>query len=120
MIAAERDLLARAARAAGIPLYWANLDGVSPRHATTWATWNPLNDDGDALRLAVALDIELYQADNDGPAIFAGYWSKRGRRDVTRFYCIEPLAANACSATRLAIVRAAAAMASDLTEGKSE
>lgn len=70
--------------------------------------WNPLNDDGDALRLAVKLDIEIYQADDDGPAIYAGYWGKPERRDVTRMFCIEPINTDPYAATRRAIVRAAA------------
>jgi len=70
--------------------------------------WNPLTDDGDALRLAVKLDIELYQANDDGPCVYAGYWGKPERRDVTRIFAIEPLEKDPYAATRRAIVRAAA------------
>lgn len=51
----DRELLELAAKAAGIVLHWheptksAWVDGPQ--------TWNPLIDDGDALRLAVALGL---------------------------------------------------------------
>ena len=72
--------------------------------------FSPLTDDGDALRLAVKLDIEIYQGDDDGPSIYAGYWGKPERRDVTRMFCIELLDPDPYAATRRAIVRAAAAI----------
>jgi hypothetical protein len=70
--------------------------------------WNPLTDDGDALRLAVKLDIEFYQGDDDGPSVYAGYWGKSERRDVTRLFASEPMSDDPYAATRRAIVRAAA------------
>lgn len=94
----DRELLKNAAKAAGI----------HPHDIE--CTWNPLTDDGDALRLAVKLDIEIYQGDDDGPSIYAGYWGKPERRDVTRMFCIELLAPDPYAATRRAIVRAAAAI----------
>ena len=78
---------------------------------------NPLDDDGDALRLAVKLDIEVFQAqEENGPSACAGYWGKPWRRDVSRLFIVEPYTNPAndnspYAATRRAIVRAAAELA---------
>lgn len=73
----------------------------------------PHRRDGDALRLAVTADIEVFQGDNcDRPAAFAGYFkpaSLMGRR-----YCIEYHGdhhSDQMAATRRAITRAAAEIA---------
>lgn len=62
----DRELLELAAKAAGIELDW----DIPENSTTPWrmtgegdergpaAEWNPITDDGDALRLAVALNIE--------------------------------------------------------------
>jgi len=56
--------------------------------------WNPLTDDGDALRLAVKLGLDLsFEGDN---VVFANGT------------CSEFLRSDYCAATRRAIVRAAA------------
>jgi hypothetical protein len=69
--------------------------------------WNPLTDDGDALRLAVRLDL----------IVSRGY-TEVGKEAVV-FYlneiqhqmrCVVPHGNNPYAATRLAIVRAAAEM----------
>jgi hypothetical protein len=108
----DRELLEAAAKATG-NYYgeWSErTNAFRIRYAGEWREWNPLDDDGDAFRLAVMLDIELYQADDDGPCAYAGYWGKPQRRDVTRIFAIEPLGADPYAATRRAIVRAAAAL----------
>jgi len=59
----DKELLELAARAAGI----VGVDGVYPifRGASQdwnsehWTEWNPLADDGDALRLAVKLKLQI-------------------------------------------------------------
>lgn len=57
----DRELLELAAKAAGIHLDWPqDLGGaefLSPHETVNWREWNPLEDDGDALRLAVKLRI---------------------------------------------------------------
>jgi len=55
----DRTLLELAARAAGIKLAWSSMDGQSPRNEDGWFVWNPLTDDGDALRLAVNLRLNI-------------------------------------------------------------
>jgi hypothetical protein len=98
----DRELLEAAAKAAGMPhtynefwsgFYIRNPDGSwVPNHH-----WNPLTDDGDALRLMVSLrmnvhlDSNMVDVDPDGI-----YWFS------------EAYGANPYAATRRAIVRAAA------------
>jgi hypothetical protein len=97
----NRELLERAAKAAGVQIF-VTPDGImrdgTGQHQISNAfaapPWNPLTDDGDALRLAVKLELYdlddlLFQFGTD-PLIDTG---------------IDPYAA-----TRRAIVRAAAAM----------
>jgi hypothetical protein len=51
----DRELLELAAKAAGH-----EIDPIDAMHdPEDWAVWNPLNDDGDALRLAVRLGLRL-------------------------------------------------------------
>lgn len=58
----DRELLEAAARAAGIEIEW---DARGPYKAMPGITggdqeWNPLTDDGDALRLAVKLKLDMH------------------------------------------------------------
>ena len=55
----DRELLILAAKAVGIALAFSSVGDISPRRADTWDSWNPLADDGDALRLAVKLRMAL-------------------------------------------------------------
>lgn len=109
----DRELLELAAKAAGLTKYseWAEQikDHDSP-HYMSWGlhkpgaggqadSWNPLTDDGDALRLAVLL--RLWVDVNEGRAVvIVG--------DSDGELIIEPFAVCAAhTATRRAIVRAA-------------
>lgn len=96
----DRELLTLAAKAAGIEIVdctcrheqwpFKYAEGQGRR-----GHWNPLTDDGDALRLAVKLNMDtLYYSDDD--------WEHCNR--------------DGYAATRRAIVRAAAALAA--SEGK--
>lgn len=65
-----------------------------------YCEWNPLTDDGDALRLAVKLDISVFgHFPLDAVAAF------EGRRIIEKKNPVDPMLA-----TRRAIVRAAAAI----------
>ena len=57
----DRELLELAAKAAGLSLLWSRLEDadLSPRLADSFFNWNPLTDDGDALRLVVALRLHV-------------------------------------------------------------
>ena len=89
----DRDLLEKAAKAAGIDLEWEGPH--SPRK------WNPLTDDGDALRLAVKLRMMVDCVRGaDVIEIFVNGEIRHIGIDITDS---DPYAA-----TRRAIVRAAA------------
>jgi hypothetical protein len=102
----DPELLELAAKAAGIEGRY--FDSDNPIHRGIYQArgeyWNPLISDSEAFRLAVKLEIEVYQGDDEGPCAFAGYC---GRTQRQRFV-IEPHGDDACAATRRAIVRAAA------------
>lgn len=99
----DRELLERAARAAGIEnlatsggVIVFNEDGFSE-------VWNPLTDDGDSFRLAVKLRLGLEWWKNSVSAESAQHG-----KGVIHHLEDDPFAA-----TRRAIVRAAADMAGD-------
>lgn len=83
-------LLELAAKAAGLPWDQWVIDGDD--------SWNPLTDDGDALRLAVSLDLVVYCSRPSPSASSPG-----GSHAHVEFGRADPYAA-----TRRAIVRAAA------------
>ena len=83
----DRELLIAAARAAGMQHKWHANGLLVDEHC---GVWNPLTDDAQALRLAVALNLDMTRLQS-GIA-----WD-----DADRY-----------AATRRAIVRAAAALAS--------
>jgi len=55
----DRELLELAAKAAGLD-YFIDGDAIVERFPDGHAEWNPLTDDGDALRLAVKLRMSIY------------------------------------------------------------
>lgn len=104
MSISDRELLEFAARAAGFYLEWdGHPDQWQPIHyeGKTYHSWNPLTDDGDALRLAVTLKLEIYFFDGFGEVVAEHNTSsfEPGR---------EQYADDMNAATRRAIVRAAA------------
>lgn len=107
----DRELLELAAKAAGIELleWTGSEDLLLPNRF--WAPsaqcyWNPLIDDGDALRLAVKLELDIVR--------FAGHAVEATGRSPTygtpgEYLAVrQKLDGDAYAATRRAIVRAAA------------
>lgn len=100
----DRELLELAAKAAGIrPIAWGvQFDSYGWFCEPTGEHWNALTDDGDALRLAVKLrmNIRHYSITHEGP----------DRVGIDNGYGIYPVlyGADPYAATRRAIVRAAA------------
>jgi hypothetical protein len=82
----DKKMLELAAKAAGYSCRRTTKIGIE-KFYVNGHVWNPLNDDGDALRLAVNLDIDVAK-------VQIKFWDK---------HSINPYAA-----TRRAIVRAAA------------
>jgi hypothetical protein len=95
----DRELLELAAKAAGRGSQW--------WMESTWngpdKEWNPLTDDGDALRLAVKLELDVFHSHLSVRAV------RRGSDELTAIRCTGAFAKmNREEATRRAIVRAAA------------
>lgn len=68
----NRELLELAAKAAGMKFDWRGLYGILPAIFSDDdepTKWNPLDDDGDALRLAVKLRMEVYIYEDNTQAI---------------------------------------------------
>lgn len=92
---ADTDLLKMAAQAVGYQITWEN-EAVLPDGSSI--RWSPLTDDGDALRLAVRLDIHI--GPNPGKERVIAY--------TAAHIAEEPHGDDKHAATRRAIVRAAA------------
>lgn len=102
---ADKELLELAAKAAGYNIK-SHEDGTlysDCRCAGYWGVWNPLTDDGDALRLAVKLDMQV-TVDIGGGEV----WVMHELFHSMIFENLE--GADEYAATRRAIVRAAAAI----------
>jgi hypothetical protein len=112
----DRQLLELAAKAAGLRIDKSPYNGggagntgfdVCGNAVLDWhngKTWNPLTSDGDALRLAVKLQLLVDVADHNHETVVI--WAD-GPFDGVR----EPHETDPYAATRRAIVRAAAAIA---------
>lgn len=124
----ERELLELAAEAAGIILWW-HSSGRPMQTLDHWTAspedagaekdleWNPLIDDGDAFRLAVALELGVASKRLSDPY-------EKNVSVVTNPYCVNQIritekhyGGNERSATRRAIVRAAAEIGKQLKTG---
>jgi hypothetical protein len=106
----DRELLELAAKAAGIDwikdCVWIENGFYSPLAKHERIAWNPLTDDGDALRLAVnlGLKIEHYSVTSEG----------RCRVGAGTGFPTVTYEGDAYAATRRAIVRAAAEIGKDM------
>ena len=96
-MSADRELLELAAKAAELHGFWVDA-GLNVGSDAAPKIWNPLTDDGDALRLAVKLRMDVKQWNSLVIAVKA--WNSHAEEN-TFTQC--PYAA-----TRRAIVRAAA------------
>lgn len=123
----DHELLTLAAKAAGLPLEWRDVMSAdfrsrslrsylrvpSPhgwdKRMTDLVAWNPLHDDGDALRLAVKLRLNISFTRGLGPGHKDEYMQVS---PATLGHLAEfgPLGEDAEETIRLAIVRAAAAI----------
>ena len=111
----DRELLELAAKAAGYVLVWGDkyklgddeIDCTDISYIRSGQPdegdifWNPLTDDGDALRLAVKLAID-FKIRNE-----ATWWDHQESEGVV-YWSHEPHNGDPLAATRRAIVRAAA------------
>jgi hypothetical protein len=111
----DRELLEAAAKAAGLVAHrycepWKAMAKYTLYDGYFGPSWNPLTDDGDALRLAVMLRIDIHFEWNGeamGDIVEA---MSPDRGDGSRWCMDQSTASDPNAATRRAIVRAAAAM----------
>ena len=123
----DRELLELAAKAAGISLDFSVRGDFPPYYINErggHSSWNPLTDDGDALRLAVKLGIKVmpypvFEYEKHSVLASRRWWAPPDDDDntyigpeVVEVYGTDPLAA-----TRRAIVRAAAEIGKTLDGG---
>jgi hypothetical protein len=96
----DRELLEAAAKAAGLPHKWIPSLQMMLHiiDAGRSEKWNPLHDDGDALRLAVMTHLEVVMGKGRATA----------KTPDHPFAFVEELGLDDRAATRRAIVRAAA------------
>jgi hypothetical protein len=84
----DRELLELAAKAAGVnDTYFSSFAGDEAPLSDGEGPWNPLTDDGDALRLAINIGLNI---------------------DLYAYRCLADAGIDPYAATRRAIVRAAA------------
>lgn len=106
----DREVLEAAAKAAGMTgMKWTGsslgkmIDPTRPDETgTVGPNWNPLTDDGDALRLAVKLGLSI-ERDFDRIDVY-----RERNLFATEFLYERPTPTDIYAATRRAIVRAAA------------
>lgn len=100
-----RELLELAAKAAGYEGWDGDLEWL-------WTDWNPLDNDGDALRLAVKLKLSVKHGidifDESNAMSAYAYYADVGECNF------EPHGSDPYAATRRAIVRAAAAIGKEM------
>ena len=112
----DREMLELAARAAGLKEFTEINGRFAVRTRFTgmqdWSPWNPLTDDGDALRLAVKLGLHVMQYPIYDEPKHSAIAKKSARLldDTCVDMCvgIEVYGSDPYAATRLAITRAAA------------
>lgn len=122
----DQELLRLAALAAGHELKYSNewpgggclMRRVVPESehpGSKWVPWRPLNDDGDALCLAVKLGLIIYHTVGDGT------WkvSVIHQSDKWIISVREPWGNDKFAATRRAIVRIAAEIGPCMEEGST-
>lgn len=115
----DRELLELAAKAAGLVInerHQKDRDLCGSGECGLWIVdgstcWNPLQDDGDALRLAVKLRILFRQ-----PPSMSGWVRASGEVNGRKVCADERLHADPLTATRRAIVRTAAEIGKGLSQ----
>jgi hypothetical protein len=100
----DRELLELAAKAAEIRLYGFDDDEGRYFSNTDYGSWNPLTDDGDALRLAVKLELNVeYCRRWNAARVISNPDNGLAKSHAVNNHNLDPYAA-----TRRAIVMAAA------------
>ena len=118
----DRELLELAAKAAGIDLDWDVppksppwiIEGTGDDRGPT-APWSPLADDGDALRLAAELKLDVTWTSDGRIIVRANRWDKHG----VPYGSVIARATEGTEVLRRAIVEAAAQIGRACTSGET-
>lgn len=111
----EREQLELAAKAIGAELQWPGTEGLPPAFKNTLLPWNPKHDDGDSLRLASVLSINIEHVGlSNGPATEVNCWP-RGRGDCASS---QPYGSDKQAAIRLAIFEAAVLLGMSIVDAE--
>jgi hypothetical protein len=110
----DEELVVAAARAAGLH-FWKWEGPIGRCAPEDFKGWNPLHDDGDALRLAAALRLRISISDTHEYTEVVYYREFGFKRDYSGI--VEQWGGNRYAATRRAIVRAAAAIGAAMRDG---
>jgi hypothetical protein len=102
----DKELLELAAKAGDVDAVWMPELEQFAANGTSNPVWNPLTDDGDALRLAAKLEIDIVYADDDVTAWFIV--ARPGWDNGCVTTAEEPYGHDKVMATRRVVVRAAA------------
>lgn len=105
----DQELLKLAAKAAGIEIINAAF-AEGPHYKGTTRRWNPFDDDGDALRLAIKLGVDLLFTHEDVEAVATMRARQEDQEMISPWACESWVLKkqDPSAATRRAIVRAAA------------
>jgi hypothetical protein len=112
----DRDLLEAAAKAAGFTRWFWECGSLIVGEITAEDVWNPLSDDGDALRLEVKLRITVTWS---GSYVLSGFERTAPRAARLIQEDIATHKGDEMAATRRAIVRTAAAIGAAQQEPKA-
>jgi hypothetical protein len=106
----DRELLEKAAKAAGYKVSHSMLgwDGIFLDFGAVTTQWAPLTNDGDALRLAVKLRLEILPLEGGGVDV-----RRTTEQEPFGELLASEISTDPYAATRRAIVRAAAAIEGD-------
>lgn len=108
----DREMLGLAAKAAGHDLVYVGDSGAAViRTPDGHIVWNPRDDSGDALRLAVRLRLDVLFHETEVEVVA----THDGDHHNVCPWAIEPLGTDADAATRLAILRCAAEVGRRMT-----
>jgi hypothetical protein len=110
----DQELLEYAAKAAGLEIN-KSLTGTLfvLKGVSQWCDWNPLIDDGDALRLAVKMGMEVYIDTHPEGCDCTEVWSVTYDQPKKHERCVSH-GDDPCAATRRAIVMCAASIGKEM------
>jgi hypothetical protein len=88
----DRELLEQVAKVIGIPIAFGGPDADICRRTDTWVLWNPITNDGDALRLASFITSYGFDFSSIQPAVVAALQHKEDTSTAIRMAIVNAAA----------------------------